>query len=224
MNRIASAIALSLLLATTPAFADGGNVSKVNGSITAESGKQYGDLSTVNGSIRLQDGSRSTGADTVNGSIRAGDGIESGGLSTVNGSIRVGTQAKVDGNVGTVNGSIFIDRGGIVDGNIETVNGAIGLVATTVEGNVETVAGDVTIGIGSRVTGHIKVIKPTANWLPISVGNKRPPRIVIGPDAVVEGDLVFEREVVLYVHETARTGTVTGATPIPYDTPRAPSQ
>ncbi len=222
MNRIASAIALSLLLASAPALANGDDVSKVNGSITAESGKQYGDLSTVNGSIRLQDGSRSAGAETVNGSIRAGDGIEAGSLSTVNGSIRTGTQAKIGGNVETVNGSVFIDRGGIVDGNIATVNGSIGLVSTHIDGNVETVTGDITIGIGSRVTGNLKVSKPTANWLPISVGNKRPPRIVIGPNAVVDGSLVFEREVVLYVHQTARTGTISGATAITYDTPRAP--
>ena len=32
----------------------------------------------------------------------------------------------------------------------------------------------------------------------------------------------FEREVSLYVHESARTGRITGATPTPFSTPRAP--
>ena len=34
---------------------------------------------------------------------------------------------------------------------------------------------------------------------------------------VVDGPLVFEREVVLYVHASARTGAITGATAIRYD-------
>jgi hypothetical protein len=58
--------------------------------------------------------------------------------------------------------------------------------------------------------------------MPITFGGKRKPRIVIGPNAVVDGDLVFEREVTLYVHSSARIGKVTGATAIPFDTPRAP--
>src|SRR3546814_8253871 len=64
--------------------------------------------------------------------------------------------------------------------------------------------------------------KQNSTWLPIQFGSNRKPRIVIGPNAVVEGDLVFEREVTLYVHSSARIGKVTGATPIAFDTPRAP--
>ena len=223
MPRIAATIALSLLLAATPAVADE-SVSRVNGSITAEAGRQYGDLSTVNGSIRIEDGARAGDADTVNGSIRAGDGIEARSLATVNGSIRVGSDARIGGTVETVNGSVFVDRNGIVGGNVQTVNGAIGLVATAVAGNVETVSGDVTIGVGSRVSGSVRVTKPSSNWLPFSVGgSRRSPRIIIGPNAVVEGPLVFEREVVLYVHESARIGAVSGATAVPYSGPRAPA-
>jgi len=72
------------------------------------------------------------------------------------------------------------------------------------------------------VRGGLKVNKPTSNWMPIRFGSNRKPRIVIGPNAVVDGDLVFEREVVLYVHASARIGKVTGATPVAFDTPRAP--
>ena len=36
-------------------------------------------------------------------------------------------------------------------------------------------------------------------------------------------DRLFEREVVLYVHRTARIGPVTGAEPIPFDTETAPA-
>ena len=53
-------------------------------------------------------------------------------------------------------------------------------------------------------------------------GSKRKPRVVIGPDAVVEGPLKFEREVSLYVHRSARTGPVTGAEAVMFETETAP--
>ena len=37
-----------------------------------------------------------------------------------------------------------------------------------------------------------------------------------------DGALVFERDVVLYVHQTARIGSVRGATATPYSTPTPP--
>lgn len=212
---------LALALAGN-AVAGSDDIDKINGSITASAGQSYGDLETVNGSIRLENGARTGDAHTVNGSIKAGDRVEAGGLETVNGSIRVGTQARIAKAVETVNGSIFVDRDSRIGKHVSTVNGAIGLVATEVGGGIETVNGDLTVGIGSHVHGTLKVGKPNANWMPVHIGNSRKPRVIIGPDAVVDGELVFEREVVLYVHKSARTGRITGATPIAYDTPRAP--
>jgi hypothetical protein len=226
MSRPILAIAIAFALASTAAVAkdDGHDIDKVNGSITAEAGQPYGSLETVNGSINFQDGAHAGSAETVNGSIEAGDSIASGDLSTVNGHIHVGNQAQIDGGVETVNGSVFVDRGGRLAKGIETVNGAIGIVATELAGGIETVNGDITVGVDSHLRGGIKVTKPSSNWLPVSFGSKRKPRIIIGPNAVVDGPLVFEREVVLYVHKTARIGTVTGATPIAYDTARAPQE
>lgn len=224
MPRLPLAIALSLLLATgtVAAAPDGADIDKVNGSITAESGQVYGDLDTVNGSIRLEDGAHVRDAETVNGGIKAGDDIEADDVGTVNGDIRIGERARIGGGLETVNGGIFVGRGGNVAKGIETVNGAIGIVATEVGGSIETVNGDITVGIDSHVRGGLKVHKQNSTWLPIRFGNNRKPRIVIGPNAVVEGDLVFEREVTLYVHASARIGNVTGATPVTFDTPRAP--
>lgn len=48
------------------------------------------------------------------------------------------------------------------------------------------------------------------------------PRVVIGPNAVVEGALVFEREVNLYVHQRARVGAVSGATALRYNSASPP--
>lgn len=222
MIRMSCILALALSLATAPALADGRDIDKVNGAITAEAGQQYGSLSTVNGSIRIEAGATVGQAETVNGAIRVADGARAGSLDTVNGSIRLGTDVEVSGDVETVNGSVFIDREGRVSGNVETVNGSIGLVDTDLGGGIETVNGDITVGIGSHVRGGITVSRPNQGWFPFSIGNKREPRIVVGPDARVDGPLKFEREVKLYVHATAQVGTVSGATVERYDGDRAP--
>ncbi|KAF1694247.1 hypothetical protein CSC62_12310 [Pseudoxanthomonas jiangsuensis] len=210
--------ALCLALAAPLAHAEE-DISKVNGSIEAAAGQHYRDLETVNGSIRIGDGTQARDASTVNGSITVGDRAQVDGLETVNGAIRLGTGVKVSSGIETVNGSVFADRGSVIGGDIETVNGAIGLVGTELAGDIETLNGDVTVGIGSRVKGGITVERNTG-WF--QGKGRRDPRVVIGPDAVVEGPLVFKREVHLHVHRSARIGPVTGAEARIYDTDTAP--
>ncbi len=214
-----TALLLTLALATTPALAQQ-DVSKVNGSVSADAGQAYGDLETVNGSVSIAAGATVEDASTVNGSITVGDKAQAASLETVNGAIRIGKDVQVRKDVETVNGSIFTDRGTTIGGNVNTVNGAIGLVGTQLAGGIETVNGDITVGIGSHVKGGIKVEKPRG-W---SMKPRRDPRIIIGPNAVVEGPLVFERPVTLYVHTSARIGAVTGATAKPFSTDTAPTE
>lgn len=219
MTRTRTALLLTLALATTPALAQQ-DVSKVNGSVSADAGQAYGDLGTVNGSVSIAAGATVEDASTVNGSITVGDKAQAASLETVNGAIRIGKDVQVRKDVETVNGSIFTDRGTTIGGNVDTVNGAIGLVGTQLAGGIETVNGDITVGIGSHVKGGIKVEKPRG-W---SMKPRRDPRIIIGPNAVVEGPLVFERPVTLYVHTSARIGAVTGATAKPFSTDTAPTE
>ena len=219
MTRTRTALLLTLALATTPALAQQ-DVSKVNGSVSADAGQAYGDLETVNGSVSIAAGATVEDASTVNGSITVGDKTQAASLETVNGAIRIGKDVQVRKDVETVNGSIFTDRGTTIGGNVDTVNGAIGLVGTQLAGGIETVNGDITVGIGSHVKGGIKVEKPRG-W---SIKPRRDPRIIIGPNAVVEGPLVFERPVTLYVHTSARIGAVTGATAKPFSTDTAPTE
>jgi hypothetical protein len=219
MTRTRTALLLTLALATTPALAQQ-DVSKVNGSVSADAGQAYGDLETVNGSVSIAAGATVEDASTVNGSITVGDKAQAASLETVNGAIRIGKDVQVRKDVETVNGSIFTDRGTTIGGNVDTVNGAIGLVGTQLAGGIETVNGDITVGIGSHVTGGIKVEKPRG-W---SIKPRRDPRIIIGPNAVVEGPLVFERPVTLYVHTSAKVGPVTGATAKPFSTDTAPTE
>lgn len=237
-KRYALILPLSAAL-VLPAFAQSAqNIDKVNGAVVAQAGQRYGTLETVNGSIRIEAGAQTGSAETVNGSIRVESTAQSGSLETVNGSIHVGANARtggletvngairvepgvtIDGPVSTVNGSVFIDRGGRVSGAIETVNGSIGLVDTDVTGGIETVNGDVTVGVDSHVRGGLVYRKPR-QWL--SVSKRRMPRVVIGPNARVDGPMVFEREVALYVHQTATTGAITGAQAIRFSTPVPPA-
>jgi DUF4097 and DUF4098 domain-containing protein YvlB len=219
--RIPTVLALSLSLAlAAPAFA-AQDIDKVNGSITVEAGQQAGDLDTVNGSIRIGANATAGDAETVNGSITVAEQVQAQGLSTVNGSIRVAGNGRFSKGLETVNGGIFVDRGGTVGGNIETVNGAIGLVGTQVAGGLETVNGDVTVGADSHVKGGIHYAKPSRQLFSM---NNRDPRVVIGPNAVVDGPLVFERKVTLYVHSTAKIGAVTGATAVRYSTALPPAE
>jgi DUF4097 and DUF4098 domain-containing protein YvlB len=220
MTRYRTALLLSLALATGPALAQQ-EISKVNGSVTAEAGQTYGDLETVNGSIRVDAGATVEDVSTVNGSISAGDKVRIRSLETVNGGIKLGTGAQVQGDIETVNGSVFVDRGGVVTGGVSTVNGGIGLVATQLSGGISTVNGDITVGVNSHVKGGIKVEK-SKSVFPVKLG--RDPRIIIGPKAVVEGPLVFERPVTLYVHRSAKTGPITGATAKIFDTDTAPTE
>lgn len=212
-----SVFMLCLALAA-PAWA-AEDVSKVNGSIEAKAGSPYGDLDTVNGAIHIDDSAQVGAASTVNGNIALGQGAHARSLETVNGSIRVEREAQVTGGVATVNGGVFVDRGSQIGGDVETVNGAIGLVDTRVAGHVRTVNGDITVGVGSHVRGGVTVERSNSWFQAVP---RRRLRVVIGPDAVVEGPLVFKREVDLLVHRSARLGPVTGAEAVVFDSRKAP--
>jgi DUF4097 and DUF4098 domain-containing protein YvlB len=213
-------LALALALASGTAAAQQ-SIDKVLGSITAQAGQAYGDLETVNGSISIETGATTKDAGTVNGGISVADKAVTGDLETVNGSIKLGRDVTVNGSLETVNGSLFVDRGGKITKGIENVNGSIGIVGTDLGGGIETVNGDITVGVGSHVRGGIKIEK-NESWG--KKNHNQDPRVIIGPNAVVEGPLVFERPVKLYVHSSARVGTVSGATAVAYSGNTAPSE
>ena len=194
------------------------DIVRTNGAVATTAGGEYGRLATTNGSIRLADGVTAGPASTTNGSISTGNDVTAEHLSTVNGSIRAANE-RASRRVETVNGSVLIERAARRRQSRHR-HGAIGLIATDVRGAVE-MSTATTIGIGSHVHGGVRVRKVGSNWMPIRVSTRRQ-RVIIGPGAVVDGPLEFEREVLLYVHDTARIGAVTGAEPVPYSTPTAP--
>lgn len=203
-------LAIGLPLAAT---ATDNDIDKVNGTARVEAGQHAGDVSTVNGAVRIGDNATVQDASTVNGAVELGTHVQAGSLDTVNGSVTVGDDSRVRGKVEAVNGTIRLDHGAEVGGHVSNVNGSIALDDAHVAGGLETVGGDITVGAGSHVEGGILVDKP-GGWF--HFGDSRPPHVVIGPHAVVQGTLEFRREVVLQVSDSAQIGPVKGATPVKF--------
>ncbi|MGH8042100.1 MAG: hypothetical protein ACREPN_08670 [Rudaea sp.] len=210
------------LFATSTVFAAGNadlDIDKVNGSIQVPDNATVGKLSTVNGSIHVGDGAHAASADTVNGSIHIGANATLDALDTVNGAIHIGANTKIAKTVEAVNGSVALAGGGDVNGKLSNVNGAITLDAAHVGGGIETVAGDIDIGANSRVEGGI-LVDADHSWFHFGISHD--PRIVIGPHAVVQGDLVFKRTVQLYVSDSATVGKIQGAKAIAFSGEKPP--
>ena len=222
MTKTAFTIGLLVMLLSVPALgasvnksikiaageeADG--ASSVNGSITVGADAIVtGGVRTVNGSIRVDDGAKLQAAKTVNGSIRLGDNVETANLGTVNGAISVGAQSVVDGEIDAVNGRISLENGAVVAESVENVNGRIEMTAAEVGGDVSTVSGDVELKDASVIKGDLIVEKPS-NW-GWNKSKNRKPRIVIGPGSKVLGTIELEREVDLYISDSAEVGGVSG--------------
>lgn len=222
VTKTAFTVGLLILLMSVPALAASINKSikigdgeesrgatSVNGSITVgENAVVTGGLNTVNGKIIVDNGASVENANTVNGRVSVGDNVTTEDLSTVNGSIAVGENTKVDGDVGAVNGSITLEKGCIVSREVSNVNGRIELTGAEVGGDIETVNGDVELADASVVKGDLVVEKPSGwGW---GKDKSRKPRIVIGPGSRVEGTIELEREVELFISESAEVGGVSG--------------
>jgi len=206
MSRFLRAFTTALcMLGTLAACGPSGSI---NGTVTVAPGQKADDVSTVNGSVEVGDGATVGDAMTVNGSVRIGANATAQSVKTVNGPVHLGESAKLTGSIMAVNGGLTLDNGADVAGRIANVNGTIVLKAAHVGGGITTITGDIDVGRDSRVEGGIHVDKPDFS----SDSGRNIPRIVIGPNAVVEGPLKFEREVDLYVHDSATIGAVEGAT------------
>ena len=180
----------------------------INGSISVgEAAIVSGALTTVNGTVRIDDDARVRDLETVNGSIRVGSGVETGDLDSVNGSIRLGDNVTVDGGVTVVNGKITLGEGTRVADDVTNVNGEISLTSAEVGGDLETTNGDVSLLSGSVLEGDLIIEKPGGlGWF----RDKRKPKVVIGADSKVMGTIRLEREVDLFISESAEVGDVSG--------------
>ncbi len=211
------ALSALMILSACDRSDNGSATQKVNGSVHIAAGGAPTPADTVNGNIRIADNAAVTSANTVNGGIHLGAHATADSLNAVNGNMTLETGSHVAKGAECVNGSITLRAGAEVMGTVANVNGKIELSAAHVGGGIKTVNGNISIFGASHVEGGILVEK---NGSLIRFGTDVP-HIEIGPGAIVQGDLRFEREVKLYVSDRATIGSVTGTTPIPFsgDTP-----
>ena len=183
--------------------------STVNGSITVGSGATVaGDLETVNGSIRIEENAVIENAETVNGSVKVASGVKAEDIGSVNGAIRIGEKVTIKGEVSVVNGKIGIASGSTVSEDVSNVNGEIRITGAEIGGDLSTVNGDVLLDEGAFLHGNLTIEKPGSwNW---DKNKSRKPKIIIGPGSRVSGKIVAEREVELYISDTAKVGGVSG--------------
>ena len=186
--------------------------STVNGSVRVPAGQATGDLNSVNGSIAIGEGATAGAAHAVNGAIEVGAHSTVESVVTVNGSITLGDSARVKGDAKTVNGEIELKNLAEVSGAVTSVDGSISLTDARVGGGLRTVVGSIDVMGASQVDGGILVEKN--GGASFSATSSAKPRVVIGPGAVVQGTLRFEREVRLYVSDKATVGPIEGATPM----------
>lgn len=171
-----------------------------NGSVIVDklTQAQHGDFRTVNGGIFIGEGAHVAACTSVHGRIVVEAAARTGPIESVNGDLAIFRGATVQGSVSLVNGNVAIDSEVEVVGDVASVNGEIDIEGAAVFGDVVNYNGAVTVTAGAHVMGDL-VIRDT-----VGANGARIPSVVIGPDAVVAGRLVFERPVRLYVHETAR--------------------
>ncbi len=193
-------------------IADGGHSKgawSVNGSITVgDNASVTGNLTTVNGAIRVGSDSTIEDASTVNGSLRISKNTRTEDLETVNGGIKIAEKVVVDGEVSAVNGKISLGNGSSVASHLSNVNGDISLTGSTVGRDVSTVNGDVSVMDGAVIKGDLSIEKP--HGFNSSSRNSKKPTVIIGPGSRVEGKIILEREVKLYISESAEVGGVEG--------------
>ncbi len=182
--------------------------SSVNGSITVgDNSVVNGSLNTVNGSIKVGENTRLKDAETVNGSVKVGSGSTVDDVNSVNGTISVAEMVTVEGEIEVVNGKISLQKGTNVADSVSNVNGEIWLAGAEVGGNVSTVSGDVTLSDAAVLKGDLIVEKP-GGWG--RKRNKRTPTVIVGPDTRIDGQIVLEQKVDLFISETANIGGVRG--------------
>ena len=120
---------------------------------------------------------------------------------------RIERGSRLDGEISAVNGRIAVGGGSKVANDVDNVNGEIELAGSEIGGSLTTVNGDVELADGAVIRGDLVVERPGGSgW----DHDNRKPRIVIGPGSRVEGVIRLEREVGLYISESAEVGGVEG--------------
>lgn len=183
-----------------------GRIANVNGSISVGPNSRVGPIRNVNGAITVSDGAQAGQTETVNGALRLAENVTiDGTASTVNGAITVGSGTVIMGDVSTVNGRLAMQPESRAGGRASTVNGGI-LLDQAVAASLQTTNGSIELRNGTVIEGELRVREPGRTGRDV-------PTIVIGENVRVAGPLQFDRQVELFIHESAEVGQIQGAEP-----------
>lgn len=193
-----------------PITGDEIDLKTVNGSI--KTGKDYvlGNVRTVNGEIRLGANTQAKVVRSVNGDVQVGSGSKVQQLQTVNGDQRI-SGTFIAGDVSSVNGAIRLKDNCQVDGSVITNNGRVFLENSRIYRNLEMADGYIELD-HATVTGDV-VVRKKGFWEYVNLDHLFdffPPKIIIGPNSVIEGRLIVNRPAKLYVHESAKIASIEG--------------
>ena len=143
----------------------------------------------------------------MNGDIYLGARATAASLATVNGAVTMDKGSHVSGEVTSVNGTLSLLDDAQVGGSLTNVNGRIIVTNARVMGGISTIGGNVNINGHAQIDGGIWIKNLSLGVLQRGV---HVPRVVIGPGAVVHGELRFEHQGKLFVSDKADIGSVSG--------------
>ena len=178
----------------------------VNGEISVGKGYSLNDVKTVNGEIHLGPEIIAKHVRTVNGDIALERGSVVDSLRAVNGNVWV-NNSKIVGDTRTVNGRIQTRENTHIGGSVTTSNGRITLFDTIVERDVSMSDGKIDLN-NTVVKGNV-VVREKRFWdfFDFDIFS---PKVIIGPNSIVEGDIIVQRKAKLYVHESAKIASIEG--------------
>jgi DUF4097 and DUF4098 domain-containing protein YvlB len=209
---VVSALVVFAISARSPVSiaGDGRDVTSVNGSVSASAGETYDSLTAVNGNVHIGSRAIVESAKTVNGEIKVESNARVGDVKTVNGSLDIRDDVAITRNATTVNGGIDVGSHSNVGGDVTSVNGEIEIKGAEIGGQIITSNGDIELTDGAHVRGGIHIKKPNdSNW-GWGKEDEDPPKVHICSTCVVDGELRFDRAVILHVEDGARIGKVIG--------------
>ena len=168
--------------------------SAVNKSLRVGRNAEVGDLQSVNGSLTVGTNSVVGTVDSVNGGIDIESGVQAVSIESVNGGIHLDSGVIIERDVDTVNGGISMRDGGDIGGDVSSVNGQIRLNDVKINGSITTYNGGIELQGDTEVFGEL-IVKESRHSSGFFKRNK-PTEISIGPNVVIHGDLIFEKEVI----------------------------
>ncbi len=232
------------ILVVTSSKHEGDPVDTGDRSIKIASNIDVYSISSVNGDMHVEDGARIAFAETTGrGDIRLERNVRSiAGLDSPvriissTGNIFIGRGSRLNGGVETNMGRIELDDARVAD--IASCEGDVIVGAgSRVSGGIYVIGNGDKIDVdkitGYEILTYTPCHAPVEEWsdeegsearnLPLApTAAHRQSRVVIGPGAVVKGNLVFGHPVDLYVHKSAHIGKVHGATAVIYDSEEPP--